>query len=838
MRARFFVPIEGNGKRDSAKDFHRPPHVEQPKGMTPKRVLIVDDDVVAARDLESRLIGRGYVVPAIASSAEEAIAIAREIRPDLVMIDMALGGGTQGIQAASEIRRNQIPVIYVTAETDPKTLGLAKETETFGCLILPFSERELVANIEMALYKHRVEKRLRKMERWLISLVNEVAEGVVEADGHGRITFINPAAEAITRWPREQAVGRKLEEVLRLIKSRNGKPVALDGLHEGPVVSLGGETMLLDRANEPVPVESTTSFVRDDRQRPNGTISVVRELAGARHGALVALGADVTLASAQAVTAQGMLQLCAESMVRHLQAAFARIWTLNTAGDTLLLQASAGIYTHLDGPHGKIPVGMLKIGKIAQERKPHLTNDVLNDERVSDREWARREGMVSFAGYPLLIDGRLVGVAAMFSRRPISDSVFESLRSITSAIAVGLERKRLEEQLRQSQKMEAIGLLAGGVAHDFNNLLTVISGYSHLLLLGQPELPEEKRNQVIEIAKAGESAASLTRQLLAFGRKQVLELRALDLNALVTGMEKMLRRLIGEDIVLATSLEPQVGAVVGDAGQLEQVIVNLAVNARDAMPQGGKLLLETGNVVLDEAYAQSHLDVKAGHYAMIAVTDTGAGMTAEVLSHIFEPFYTTKGPGKGTGLGLSTVYGIIQQVGGHLGVYSEPGVGTTFKIYLPPTDAPVPNAGFEHEEAMPFGVETILLVEDEDGVRALGRYVLHASGYTVLEAANGREALEVAGKHSGRIDLLVTDVVMPEVQGRALAERLTQERPGIKVLYMSGYTDDAVVRHGVLSAETHFLQKPFTPSGLAHKVREVLDGHPAPRATKSSPPVA
>jgi two-component system, cell cycle sensor histidine kinase and response regulator CckA len=804
--------------------------------MMPQRVLIIDDDMVAARDLEARLTRRGYIVPAIASSAEEGIAVAREIRPDLVLIDMALEGGTQGIQAAWDIRRNQIPVIYLTADSDPKTLALAKDTETFGCLITPFSERELVANVEMALYKHRVEKRIRKMERWVVSLVNEVAEGVVEADGHGMITFINPAAEAITRWPREQAVGRKLGDVLRLVKRRSGEPVALDGLDEGPVVSLGEETMLLDRENEPISVESTTSFIRDESQRPNGTVSVLREVAGARHGALVALGADVTLASTQAVTVQGMLQLCAESMVRHLQAAFARIWTLNTAGDTLLLQASAGMYTHLDGPHGKVPVGMYKIGMIAQERKPHLTNDVLNDERVSDREWARREGMVAFAGYPLIIDGRLVGVAAMFSRRPLSDSVFDSLASISSAIAVGLERKRLEEQLRQSQKMEAIGLLAGGVAHDFNNLLTVISGYSQLLLMGKPALSEEMRLQVMEIGKAGESAASLTRQLLAFGRKQVMELRPLDLNALVTGMEKMLRRLIGEDIVLATSLESRVGAVVGDAGQLEQVIVNLAVNARDAMPQGGKLLLETGNVVLDEVYAERHHGVKAGHYAMIAVTDTGVGMTAEVLSHIFEPFYTTKGPGKGTGLGLSTVYGIIQQVGGHLGVYSEPGIGTSFKIYLPPTDAPIPPVESEPEEGMPFGVETVLLVEDEDGVRALGRYVLQTCGYIVLEAANGREALEIAGRHVGRIDLLVTDVVMPEVQGRALAEQLTDARPETRVLYISGHTDDAVIRHGVLSAETHFLQKPFTPSGLAHKVREVLDGHPAPRAPETGAP--
>jgi PAS domain S-box-containing protein len=385
------------------------------------------------------------------------------------------------------------------------------------------------------------------------------------------------------------------------------------------------------------------------------------------------------------------------------------------------------------------------------------------------------------------------------------------------------ERKLLQDQLIQAQKMESIGRLAGGVAHDFNNLLTVISGYSELLLarrgIGNPVL-----GHVTEIQRAAARAASLTRQLLAFSRQQVLEPQVLDLNVIISNTDKMLRRLIGEDIELVTIAGTALGRVKADAGQMEQVVMNLAVNARDAMPKGGRLTIETANVELDEAYARRHVAVKPGPHVMLAMSDTGMGMDSETQARIFEPFFTTKEKGKGTGLGLATVYGIVKQSGGNIYVYSNLGHGTTFKIYLPRVDGALESVNTPKARTeVPQGCETVLLVEDEESVRSLLQGILRSNGYTVLEASRGEEALGICEGHKGAIHLLLADVVMPQMSGRELAERLISTRPQMKVLYMSGYTDDAVVRHGVLESNAAFLQKPFTPEILARKVRLVLD---------------
>jgi two-component system cell cycle sensor histidine kinase/response regulator CckA len=385
------------------------------------------------------------------------------------------------------------------------------------------------------------------------------------------------------------------------------------------------------------------------------------------------------------------------------------------------------------------------------------------------------------------------------------------------------ERGALEEQLRQSQKMEAVGRLAGGIAHDFNNLLTVIGGYGEMLLNAVPR-GGPNREPLEEIVAAGERAASLTRQLLAFSRKQILMPEVLDLNAIVAGMDKMLRRLIGEDVDLVTRLDTSAGGVRADPGQIEQVIMNLAVNARDAMPRGGKLTIETANADLDKVYARRHATVATGPYVMMAVSDTGVGMHAETEARIFEPFFTTKEKGKGTGLGLSTVYGIVKQSGGNIWVYSEPGKGTTFKIYLPRVEeAPMPHETPSGIHSSVQGTETILVVEDEVSIRTLARKVLESGGYRVVEAKSGPEALERVRGSGDPIHLLVTDLVMPEMAGTELASRLLESRPELRVLYMSGYSDDAVVRHGLLEHRHHFLPKPFTPQVLLRKVREVLD---------------
>jgi len=441
------------------------------------------------------------------------------------------------------------------------------------------------------------------------------------------------------------------------------------------------------------------------------------------------------------------------------------------------------------------------------DRKPTL------DE--AQRAMAGKE-VASFENRYVTKDGSYRSLLWNATPLPETQLVYAAAHDIT-------EHKRLLGQLLQAQKMEAVGKLAGGIAHDFNNLLTIINGYSQLVLerLGSDD---PQREQIDEIKKAGDRAAALTRQLLAFSRQQVLEPQVLDLNAVVANLEKMLRRLIGEDIELEAVLGPELGRVKGDPGQIEQIIMNLAVNSRDAMPKGGKLTIETANVDLDGHYARSHLAVTPGPYVMLAVSDAGIGMDADTLARIFEPFFTTKEMGKGTGLGLATVYGIVKQSGGNIWVYSEPNRGTTLKIYLPRVEETLQPAEREKPRAdLPKAAETVLVIEDEPAVRSLVRGVLQSRGYTVLQAGRGEEALAVSEQHQGPIHLLLTDVIMPGMSGRELAKRLGSKRPEMKVVYMSGYTDDAIVRHGLLEQGTAFIQKPFTPSSLARKVREVLE---------------
>lgn len=386
------------------------------------------------------------------------------------------------------------------------------------------------------------------------------------------------------------------------------------------------------------------------------------------------------------------------------------------------------------------------------------------------------------------------------------------------------QRRQFEEQLRHSQKMEAMGKLAGGVAHDFNNFLTAILGYSQLAL-AQLDPAHPIRKDLEEISRTTEYAAALARQLLAIGRRQIMSPRILKLNEFVGDMNALLRRLIGEDVELRFVADPNLAPVSADPGMIEQVILNLVLNARDAMPKGGKLTLETANVELDPSYTQGgRLPVKPGSYVMLAVTDTGVGMDAQTQSRVFEPFFTTKAPGKGTGLGLSMAYGIVKQNAGYIWVYSQVGVGTTFKIYLPQAkDEPPVSLPLEARSVQLQGSETILLVEDDTRVRALARGILETNGYRVVEASSGEEALTILGQWQDPIHLLVTDVVMPKMSGRALAQRTTLSRPDMKVLYISGYAHNSIIHHDILERGEAFLQKPFTPSGLVSKVREVLD---------------
>ncbi len=493
----------------------------------------------------------------------------------------------------------------------------------------------------------------------------------------------------------------------------------------------------------------------------------------------------------------------------------------------IIMQASFDVIVSVDANHivtgissgAERALGYTAQEMIGQPVANYLQPDQLAEFKQNMKAIAEGRLVQRYRTQRTRKDGTAVNILSTVG--PIKNAANEIVGAV--AIAQDLtEIQRLEQQVVLAQKMEAVGRLAGGVAHDFNNLLTVINGYSELLLAGlAPDDPI--RESLSEIYNAGDRAHLLTRQLLAFSRQQVLEPEVLDLNAVISETEKMLRRLIGADIILTHKPQAGLGTVKVDRGQLQQILMNLVVNARDAMPQGGSLIIETANVRFSERDHRAHPGAEPGEYTMLAVTDTGVGMDDTTKARIFDPFFTTKEPGKGTGLGLPVVYGIVKQSGGWIDVDTQPGVGTTFKIFLPRAGEAVRSARLlQRRRTRPHGHETILLVENDDAVRALAKRVLDRCGYTVREATNGKSAVEFVATYEGPLDLVVSDMVMPHIGGRDLANQLRTLRPGLKVLFF-GYADDAAVRHGVTESEVGFLQKPFTTSGLAQKVRDLLD---------------
>jgi two-component system, cell cycle sensor histidine kinase and response regulator CckA len=524
-----------------------------------------------------------------------------------------------------------------------------------------------------------------------------------------------------------------------------------------------------------------------------------------------------TIRHALALSGEERQRRQAESALRANEERFRAL--VENSSDALMLVDAEGRVTYIT------PSSTRQIGRAAADVVGRSIFDFLHPD---DREAlgsamadaaARPGGAVGTEIRVQHADGDMHDMEAIVVNRLEDPSV----RAIVVTARDVTERRRLEEQLRHAQKMEAIGQLAGGIAHDFNNLLTAILGYCNLILDDMSEA-DPLRVDLEEIRLAGQRAASLTRQLLAFGRRQILQPQVVDLNSLVGQMERLLRRLIGEDVELVTALSPDIARVRVDAASIEQVLVNLVVNSRDAMPEGGQLTIETSMTDLDRSYAGVHVAETPGRYVMLAVADTGHGMDAATRARIFEPFFTTKPQGKGTGLGLATVYGIVKQNGGHIWVYSEVDRGTVLKVYLPVAESD----GARQDNGRPAaahedrGWETVLLVEDEDAVRTLAREVLRRHGYVVLEARHGVDALRIAEQHSDPIHLMISDVVMPHMSGRDLAARLVTARPGMKVLFMSGYTDHAVM-HRDLTPDAAFLQKPFTPENLARKVRSVLE---------------
>jgi PAS domain S-box-containing protein len=627
--------------------------------------------------------------------------------------------------------------------------------------------------------RHKEEDLLR-----LAAIVECSEDAIIAADLDGKITDWNAGAERMFGYSRAEAAGMPVSIIAP--PDRRQEPLQIQAKVRKGLGVTNQETLRLRQDGKPVHVSLTVSPIRDQSGRLTGSAAIVRDTTERIEMEAALRRSEANFRSVIENSPYGALRTLVDGRILLANPAAVRMLGYSSEGELLSLNMAIDVYRN--------PADRARL--IEQSRNTEYIKDI-------ELEWKHKSGS---------------SIVVRFSSHIVKNQAGE-IDHFDLMVQDITKQHNLEEQLRQAQKMEAIGRLAGGVAHDFNNLLGVIIGYSELAL-DQIGPANAVRGQVEQIRKAGERASALTRQLLAFSRQQVLDTKTLNLNAIISDMAEMLRRLIGEDIELQTKLDSGLHAIRGDQGQIEQVIMNLAVNARDAMPQGGKLMIETRNATVEEDELQRHTPMTPGDYILLIISDTGVGMNAETQAHIFEPFFTTKAQGKGTGLGLATVYGVVKQSGGYIWVYSEPGVGATFKVYLPrvleethaghPTDL-----GDAHQ-----GAETVLVVEDEVSLRTFTSTLLQNSGYTVLEAGDGEEALTLAGRYKHSIHLLLTDMIMPGMNGPAVAERLASLHPETKVLFMSGYT--GFVSRGLIDPHAVLVSKPFTREELLRKIREAL----------------
>jgi two-component system cell cycle sensor histidine kinase/response regulator CckA len=762
----------------------------------PVRILLVEDVAEDATLIERELHRAGIAGVAMRVDSERAFRQAlATFAPDIVLSDHSLPSfsASDALRIAL-LEAPETPVIVVTGSLDEETAAEYIKAGAADYIVKHHLERlgpAVVHALDLRRARAdqaRAEEARRQGEERFRALIEHGADAVALVAPDGTLLFASHSTERLLGFAPAELVGRsgfervhpddasRVQSAFAEIATRPGMPLAV-GLrwHHKDGSWRYIDAVAVNRLAEPAVGAIVVNF-RDDTERRQAEVAL-RE-SEERYRTLVEGVRDVIFA------------LSPDGTITSLNPAFETItgWRRE--------QWVGQPFERLVHPED-LPLALELLGRVVRgELRP------VNQFRVRTAKGDYR--VAEFSATSQLVEGQIIGILGIG-------------RDVT-------ERVQLEQQLRQAQKMEAVGRLAGGIAHDFNNILTAITGYADLLLedLGPAD---PRRQDAEEVRKAAERAAGLTRQLLAFSRQQVLQPSVMDVNALVGDLQKMLGRLLGEDVDLNTRLDPAAGRVKADAGQLEQVLMNLAVNARDAMPQGGKLTLETANADLDERFAAEHYPAQPGPYVMIAVTDTGTGMSEETQAHMFEPFFTTKEKGKGTGLGLATVYGIVKQSGGFIWVYSELGHGSTFKIYLPRVEEPSRRSGESARAAAraPRGTETVLVAEDEPPVRAIARQVLERHGYTVLEAPSAESALDIVTRYSGTIHLLLTDVIMPGMNGRELATRLADLRPDARVIFMSGYADEAVTRHGVLESGSTYLQKPFTPDAIARKVREVLD---------------
>ena len=826
--------------------------------MMKDRILVVEDSATQAEALRALLEEHEHDVR-VARDAEEALSLLRGgAEFDLVLSDVVMPGRS-GYDLCREIKaldgQYELPVVLLTSLGDPMDILRGLECGADNYVIKPYQEDLLLARISNVLSKRKLRRASKASLGVSVRFLDTTF--TITSDREQILDLFISSIEDIVR------ANTALQESQRELAQAQSKLEAY--AHEmarRAIVSGEKYSTLMQHASDAI-------FVLDEDGR------IVE--ANTRAGELLGRPADD-------LHGRPLHAFAAQPWSDRLQGKLARRDVSRVQAHDFMLAHASGRDIHCElsisrGPAAGDQLLLAIVRDITERREAEeairvseeryrliarTTNDVLWDWNLatdhilwndavhtafrydpeavegSSAWWEARvhpeDRERVLGGLQALVEGKIEswvdeyrfrcgdgGYATVLDRASVlRDETGRPVRAIGSMLDL-TARKELEEQLRQAQKMEAVGRLAGGVSHDFNNLLTAIRGYAQLLLADMPS-GEPIRDDLEEIDKAASRAAALTGQLLAFSRRQVLQPVVLGLNDVMANMEKMLRRLLRENITLVTEVEPTLGSIRADVGQIEQILMNLVINAGDAMPQGGTLTVETMNFDLSEPYPHRDGVVKPGSYVMLTVSDTGIGMDRETMARIFEPFFTTKGEGRGTGLGLSTVYGIVKQSGGHIWVYSEPGHGTTFKACFPRLDGLPATDGVNGAASIevPRGSETVLVVEDEDTVRAVLRRTLHRHGYSVLEARNGREALQILDQHPGSIHLVVTDVVMPEIGGPELLERTADRHPDVRALFISGYTEQTMLRRGVLSGRLAFLSKPFTPEALARKVRDVL----------------
>lgn len=818
------------------------------------KVLLIEDDTEDYVLIRNLLRESGSVRFDLtrAEGFEQALDAVRQNDYDVCLIDYRLGD-KNGIELIQEmdLRGGRVPAILLAGQYDPDVDDRATQAGAVDYLVKGQISRPLLErSIRSAVERANALKALRESENKYRTIVETAREGIWIVDADAKTTYVNQSLTEMLGYTEQELLGRYAFDIVDAGCRREAEEnfeqrrLGVAGKHEYCLRRKDGSLMWAIISTNPL---------YDTAGRFQGSIGMVTDITEHKnieeriHEAdQRALREYEHLLDRLASLAQSFGTARDLKTIFRALREFSLAFTPSFAQVVCLYDAARserkGVYFFANGrEYDPSDVRPIPVRNGATSRAIKTGEIITCNDYQKDLCGRKQVGIgfeedekipLSALIAPLTIMGRTIGTIEVQSHQlnAYTKEHETAMRMAANLAATAIENVRLieqerqsAEQLQQSQKMEAVGRLAGGVAHDFNNLLTAITGYSDLTLRRLEQGNPFRRN-IEEIKKAGDRAASLTRQLLAFSRKQVLQPKVLNLNDVVSDMDKMLHRLIGEDIELLSILDPALGYIQADPGQIEQVLMNLVVNSRDAMPKGGKLTIETRNIQLDEEYAARHVSVAPGSYVMLVVSDTGCGISEETQAYIFEPFFTTKELGKGTGLGLSTVYGIVKQSGGNIWVYSEKGQGTTFKVYLPRVGHVSQDIRAEPVNGpLPQGTETVLVVEDEEVVRRMARRILEMNGYHVLDASRADEAIEICKHYMKPIHLLLTDVVMPQMGGRDLAERIIQLRPQTKVLYMSGYTDDAIVHHGVLDPDVAFLQKPFVSATLTHKVREVLD---------------